>query len=95
MLSLKLDLLQTLTLAAVLHFGGLQLRKWVGILNRLNIPAAVLGGLAPGGAAQDPAAKPAGQQPSHSNHPPVKPARRMPRTMWGFFCIVFHTRPLR
>ncbi|HET9514950.1 MAG TPA: sodium/glutamate symporter [Gemmatimonadales bacterium] len=45
MLSLKLDLLQTLTLAAVLHFGGLQLRKRVGILNRLNIPAAVLGGL--------------------------------------------------
>jgi ESS family glutamate:Na+ symporter len=44
--SLKLDLLQTLTLAAVLHFGGLQLRKRVGILNRLNIPAAVLGGLA-------------------------------------------------
>lgn len=46
MVSLKLDLLQTLTLAAVLHFGGLQLRKRVGILNRLNIPAAVLGGLA-------------------------------------------------
>jgi ESS family glutamate:Na+ symporter len=45
MLTLKLDLLQTLTLAAVLHFGGLLLRQRVGLLNRLNIPAAVLGGL--------------------------------------------------
>ena len=46
MLSLKLDLLQTLTLAAVLYYGGLQLKRRVGILDRLNIPAAVLGGLA-------------------------------------------------
>ena len=46
MLTVKLDLLQTLTLAAVLYYGGLQLKRRVGILDRLNIPAAVLGGLA-------------------------------------------------
>lgn len=45
MLSLKLDLLQTLTLAAVLFFIGLELRKRIGWLDRLNIPAAVVGGL--------------------------------------------------
>ncbi len=45
MLSLKLDLLQTLSLAAVLYFLGLQLRRRVGWLDRLNIPAAVVGGL--------------------------------------------------
>jgi glutamate:Na+ symporter, ESS family len=45
MLNLKLDLLQTLTLAAVLYFLGLQLRKRIGWLDRLNIPAAVVGGL--------------------------------------------------
>ena len=45
MLSLKLDLLQTLTLAAVVLFLGLQLRRWVPVLDRLNIPAAVVGGL--------------------------------------------------
>ena len=45
MLSLKLDLLQTLTLAAVLYFIGLELRKRIGWLDRLNIPAAVVGGL--------------------------------------------------
>jgi ESS family glutamate:Na+ symporter len=45
MLSLKLDLLQTLTLSAVLYFIGLELRKRIGWLDRLNIPAAVVGGL--------------------------------------------------
>ncbi len=45
MLSLKLDLLQTLSLAAVLYFVGLQLRERIGWLDRLNIPAAVVGGM--------------------------------------------------
>jgi glutamate:Na+ symporter, ESS family len=45
MLSLKLDLLQTLSLAAVLYFVGLQLRQRIALLDRLNIPAAVVGGL--------------------------------------------------
>ena len=45
MLNLKLDLLQTLSLAAVLYFVGLQLRRRIAWLDRLNIPAAVIGGL--------------------------------------------------
>jgi ESS family glutamate:Na+ symporter len=45
MLELKLDLLQTLSLAAVLYFIGLQLRQRIALLDRLNIPAAVVGGL--------------------------------------------------
>ena len=45
MLTLKLDLLQTLSLAAALHFIGLGLRGRIGILNRLNIPAPVVSGL--------------------------------------------------
>ncbi|MBA3260351.1 MAG: sodium/glutamate symporter [Gemmatimonadales bacterium] len=45
MLHLELDLLQTLSLAAVLYFVGLQLRQRIGWLDRLNIPAAVVGGL--------------------------------------------------
>jgi ESS family glutamate:Na+ symporter len=45
MLTLKLDLLQTLSLAAVLYFLGLQLRQRIRLLDRLNIPAAVVGGL--------------------------------------------------
>jgi ESS family glutamate:Na+ symporter len=45
MLTLKLDLLQTLSLAAVLYFVGLQLRQRIAWLDRLNIPAAVVGGL--------------------------------------------------
>ena len=45
MLTLKLDLLQTLSLAAVLYFVGLQLRQRIALLDRLNIPAAVVGGL--------------------------------------------------
>jgi ESS family glutamate:Na+ symporter len=45
MLELKLDLLQTLSLAAVLYFVGLKLRERIGWLDRLNIPSAVVGGL--------------------------------------------------
>jgi glutamate:Na+ symporter, ESS family len=45
MIQLKLDLLQTLTLAALVYFGGIQLRKRVAWLDALNIPAAVIGGL--------------------------------------------------
>jgi ESS family glutamate:Na+ symporter len=45
MLNLKLDLLQTLSVAAVLYFIGLQLRQRIGWLDRLNIPAAVVGGM--------------------------------------------------
>jgi ESS family glutamate:Na+ symporter len=43
--NIKLDLLQTLSLAALVYFGGIQLRKRVRWLDRLNIPAAVVGGL--------------------------------------------------
>ncbi|HEX6643655.1 MAG TPA: sodium/glutamate symporter [Gemmatimonadales bacterium] len=43
--TLELDLLQTLTLAAVVYFGGILLRRRVEWLDRLNIPAAVIGGL--------------------------------------------------
>jgi glutamate:Na+ symporter, ESS family len=42
---LKLDLLQTLTLAGLVYFAGIQLRKRIAWLDALNIPAAVLGGL--------------------------------------------------
>jgi ESS family glutamate:Na+ symporter len=45
MYQLKLDLLQTLTLAALVYFAGIQLRKRIAWLDALNIPAAVLGGL--------------------------------------------------
>jgi ESS family glutamate:Na+ symporter len=45
MTDIKLDLLQTLTLAALVYFGGIQLRRRVRWLDRLNIPAAVVGGL--------------------------------------------------
>lgn len=45
MTELKLDLLQTLSLAAVVYYAGIQLRKRVRWLDRLNIPAAVVGGL--------------------------------------------------
>ncbi len=45
MTELKLDLLQTLSLAALVYFGGIQLRKRIAWLDRLNIPAAVVGGL--------------------------------------------------
>jgi len=42
---LRLDLLQTLAVAAVVLFVGLQLRRRIQILDRLNIPSAVVGGL--------------------------------------------------
>ena len=45
MLDARLDLLQTLTLAAVVYFVGIQLKRRVGWVDRLNIPAAVVGGL--------------------------------------------------
>src|SRR5688572_2239653 len=45
MIDLRLDLLQTLTLAAVVYFIGIQLKKRIGWVDRLNIPAAVVGGL--------------------------------------------------
>jgi ESS family glutamate:Na+ symporter len=45
MIDLKLDLLQTLTLAALVYFLGIQLRKRIRWLDRLNIPSAVVGGL--------------------------------------------------
>jgi ESS family glutamate:Na+ symporter len=45
MTDFKLNLLQTLSLAALVYFGGIQLRKRVAWLDRLNIPAAVVGGL--------------------------------------------------
>jgi ESS family glutamate:Na+ symporter len=45
MIDLKLDLLQTLTLAALVYFAGIQLRKRIALLDRLNIPSAVIGGL--------------------------------------------------
>jgi len=45
MINLKLDLLQTLTLAALVYFVGIQLRLRIAWLDRLNIPSAVIGGL--------------------------------------------------
>ena len=45
MLELRLDLLQTLTLAAVVYFVGIQLKRYIGWVDRLNIPAPVVGGL--------------------------------------------------
>lgn len=42
---LTLDLLQTLTLAAVVYYAGVLLRQRISLLNRLNIPSAVVGGL--------------------------------------------------
>ena len=45
MTELKLDLLQTLTLAALVYFAGVQLRNRITWLDRLNIPSAVIGGL--------------------------------------------------
>ena len=45
MLTVKLDLLQTLALAAVVYYAGVKLRQRIGIIDRLNIPSAVVGGL--------------------------------------------------
>ncbi len=41
----KLDLIQTLGIGAVLYFLGLMLKRRVSFLDRFNIPAAVVGGL--------------------------------------------------
>ena len=43
--TLRLDLLQTLAVGAVVLFVGLQLRRRIQLLDRLNIPSAVVGGL--------------------------------------------------
>lgn len=45
MTEIRLDLLQTLTLAAVVYYLGVKLRQRVAVLDRLNIPSAVVGGL--------------------------------------------------
>lgn len=45
MRSFELDLLQTLSLAVAVHFAGVKLRQWIGVLDRMNIPSAVVGGL--------------------------------------------------
>jgi ESS family glutamate:Na+ symporter len=42
---LNLDLIQTLALAGILYLTGLMLNKKVKLVERLNIPSAVLGGL--------------------------------------------------
>ena len=39
------DLLQTLTLAAVVYYAGVLARRHIAFLSRLNIPSAVVGGL--------------------------------------------------
>mgnify|MGYP002784065030 CR=1 FL=1 len=43
--TLELSLLQTLALAAVVYYAGLLLRTRIPLLDRLNIPSAVIGGL--------------------------------------------------
>ncbi|MBI3194375.1 MAG: sodium/glutamate symporter [Ignavibacteriae bacterium] len=44
-LTLKLDIIQTLAIACVVYFLGMVLRRNIPILERLNIPSAVIGGL--------------------------------------------------
>ncbi len=44
-LTLKLDLVQTLAIACVVYFLGMILRRNLSVLERLNIPSAVIGGL--------------------------------------------------
>lgn len=44
MTTVKLDMIQTLALAAVLLFVGYGIRRRVGFLDRFNIPAPVIGG---------------------------------------------------
>ena len=43
-IALKLDMIQTLALAAVVLFAGYAIRRRVGVLDRYNIPAPVVGG---------------------------------------------------
>src|SRR5918999_755119 len=45
MTEIKLDLLKTLTLAALVYYAGILLRTHIKWLDRLNIPSAVIGGL--------------------------------------------------
>ncbi len=40
----KLDMVQTLALAAVVLFFGYAIRRRIGVLDRYNIPAPVVGG---------------------------------------------------
>lgn len=42
--TLKFDMIQTVALAAVVLFAGYGIRRRVGVLNRFNIPAPVIGG---------------------------------------------------
>ena len=44
MLTLKLDMIQTLALASVVLFLGYAVRRRIGVLDRYNIPAPVVGG---------------------------------------------------
>ena len=44
MITLKFDLIQTVALAAVVLFAGYGVRRRVGVLDRFNIPAPVIGG---------------------------------------------------
>lgn len=44
-LTLKLDLIQTLAVAALVYYGGILLKRIIPALDRLNIPSAVVGGL--------------------------------------------------
>jgi ESS family glutamate:Na+ symporter len=44
MTTLRLDMVQTLALAAVVLFAGYGIRRRVGVLDRYNIPAPVVGG---------------------------------------------------
>ena len=41
---LKLDMIQTTALAAVVLFAGYGIRRRIAILDRFNIPAPVVGG---------------------------------------------------
>jgi ESS family glutamate:Na+ symporter len=43
--ALKFDLVQTLAIAAALYFLGMKLKQVIPLLDRLNIPSAVVGGL--------------------------------------------------
>lgn len=43
--TLKLDLIQTCAVAALLYFFGVRLKRVLPLLDRLNIPSAVIGGM--------------------------------------------------
>ncbi len=44
-LTIKLDLIQTLAIAASVYFIGIYIKRKISFLDRLNIPSAVVGGL--------------------------------------------------